>query len=349
MTQNVHTNRDLPIFTFKLIINKLNMKKIYTTLCIAIMASSSLFAQKQVGDVDRFPIADFSFAERTPTDTLLPGDFFSGTFVLFGAQNGGYVVGNNGYGDEAKGQQFIINDGTLVEGALFFFGAKEDGGNGSNVMAQVFAMDGTGETSAGAGQTGPGTMLSSVNIALSDIDTTGAFTAATFASPVYVSGDFVVAFDVTALAAGDTVGLVSSDDGEGNGAELTWERWSGGGGWYTMVAAWPLDFDFGILAVVDNSTSGIEDDNFFNGIKADVVPNPAVDVANLVFDLETGANVAIRVIDLSGKIVFSSEEGELNVGRHTVNIPVAELAAGTYYYSINANSKSLTKKMVVTK
>lgn len=324
------------------------MKKIYTTLCVAVLASTSLFAQKTVESVDRFSIADFSFAERTPTDTLLPGDFFAGTPSIYTSASG-YVVGNNNYGDEAKAQQFILNSGTIIEGALLYFGAKEDNA-GSSVKVAVYAMDGTaGTTSAGAGQTSPDTELGSASVAIGDIDTTGAFTAVTFSTPIYVDGDFALGIDVTTLAAGDTVGLVSSADGEGNAAELTWERWSGGGAWYTMVAAWPLDFDFGILAVVDNSTSGIEDDNYFNGIKADVVPNPAVDVANLVFELENSSNVTIRVIDLSGKIVFNSNEGELAQGRHNVNIPVSALAAGTYYYSINASHKSLTKKMVVTK
>ena len=261
------------------------MKKIYTTLCVAILASSSLFAQKQVASVDRFDIAEFNFAERTPTDTLLPGDFFSGTASLYTSASG-YVVGNNQYNDEVKAQVFILNDATVLEGALFYFGAKSDGGNGSTVAAVAYSMDGTtGTTSVGAGQECPGTMLGSADIAVSDIDTSGNFNAATFSSPIYVAGDFALGFDVTSLAAGDTVGLISSEDGDGGGAELTWERWEGGA-WYTMLAAWPLDFDFGILAVVDNSSNGIESDSYFNGIKADVIPNPAVEMANIVFDLE---------------------------------------------------------------
>jgi hypothetical protein len=325
------------------------MKKIYTTLCVAILASSSLFAQKQVAGVDRFDIADFNFAERTPTDTLLPGDFFSGTPSLYTSAQG-YVVGNNQYGDEVKAQVFILSDATILEEALFFFGAKDDGGNGSNVAAVAFNMDGTtGTTSAGTGQQSPGTLLGSANMALSDIDTSGGFTVATFASPIYVSGDFALGFDVTSLTAGDTVGLITSQDGDGGGAELTWERWSNNGGWYTMIASWPLDFDFGILAVVDNSSNGIETDSYFNGIKADVIPNPAVDVANIVFDLEKVAEVDIKIIDITGKIVYTADKGELNQGRHTINVPVSDLTAGTYYYTIGANGNRLTKKMVVTK
>lgn len=323
------------------------MKKIYSTLCVAIVASSSVFAQKQVASVDRFDLPEFYNSSRTPTDTLLPGDFFSGTPALYTATEG-YVVGNNQYGDEAKAQVFILNDATMIEGALFFFGAKVDGGNGSNVGVAAYAMDGTtGTTSVGSGQACPGTMLGSASVALSDVDTTD-FTPVNFASPVYASGDFALAFDVTGLAAGDTLGLVTSTDGDGGQAELTWERWDGGA-WYTMLAAWPLDFDFAILAVVDNSTSGIEDDSFFNGIKADVMPNPAVETANVVFELENAGSVDLMIIDLTGKIVYTMDEAEMAKGRHVLNVPVSNLAAGTYYYSIGVNGNRLTKKMVVTK
>jgi hypothetical protein len=323
------------------------MKKIYTTLCVALVASSSVFAQKQVASVERFDMPEFNFAARTPTDTLLPGDFFSGSPALYTATEG-YVVGNNQYNDEVKAQVFILNEGTMLEGVLFWFGAKVDGGNGSNVGVAAYAMDGTtGTTSVGSGQPCPGTMLGSASVALSDVDTSD-FTAVNFSSPVYVPGDFALGFDVTGFSAGDTLGLVSSSDGDGGQAELTWERWEGGA-WYTMLAAWPLDFDFGILAVVDNSTSGIEDDSFFNGIKADVMPNPAVETANVVFELENAGSVDLMIIDLSGKIVYTMDKAEMAKGRHTVNVPVSELAAGTYYYSIGVNGNRLTKKMVVTK
>ncbi|MDP6909142.1 MAG: T9SS type A sorting domain-containing protein [Flavobacteriales bacterium] len=323
------------------------MRKIYFTMGVMLLSTLTVFAQRESVNLGRVDFNEFELGSRTPTDTLWPGDFDSGTPTLFGASNGGYVVGNNGYFDEAKGQVFISN-ATIVEGALFFFGAKDDGGNGSNVVAELRAFDGTtGTTSVGAGQQCPGTLLSSVNIALADVDTSGAFTAATFSAPQYVNGDFYVGFNVAGLASGDTVGLVSTDDGEGNGAELTWELWQGGTDWYTMVAAWPLDFDFGIWAVVDNSSNGIEDESYFNGIKADCYPNPSVDVANIVFDLENASKVSLEIYSLSGQKVYNVDKGQLSQGQHTLNIPVSEFGSGTYYYSLNADGNRLTKKMVV--
>lgn len=307
----------------------------------------TLFAQKESTTVARFDHIDFAMGQRTPTDTLWAGDFENGTPTLNGSANGGFVVGNNGYMDYEKGQTFISNS-TVVEGALFWFGAKTESGNDPSITVQIRDMDGTGTTDAGAGNTAPGTSLGSVDVAMSAVDTAGEFTAATFSSPVWVGGDFYLGFEVEALYAspGDTVGLVASADGEAGQSELSWEKWNDGS-WYTMYAAWPLDIDFGIWAVVDNSSSGIEDENYFQGIKADCYPNPAVDVANIVFDLENASKVSLEIYSVTGQKVFAVDKGQLVQGRHTVDVPVYNMESGTYYYSINANGNRLTKKMVI--
>lgn len=323
------------------------MKKVYTTLAVLLIGSTAIFAQKQSTNLGRVDFDQFDLGSRTPTDTLWPGDFANGTPTIYGSNNGGYVIGNNGYGDLAKGQVFISN-ATVVEGAAFWFAAKNDGGNGSNVIAEVRTLDGTaGTTSVGSGQTCPGTVVGTANIAIADVDTSGMFNFVSF-TPGYVGGDFYVGFDVSGLAAGDTVGLVSSTDGDAGMAELSWEKW-GDGSWYSVQAAWDLDFDLAIWAIVDNSSNGIESDSYFNGIKADVMPNPATTNANLVFELQNPASVDVMIVDLSGKVVFSVDKGEMAAGRHQINIPVNEMAAGTYLYSIGANGARLSKKMIVNK
>ena len=322
------------------------MKKIYTTIGVVLMASVALFAQKQAGqsiDVDR-PNIDYSSATRVVNDTVWPGDFGTGTPALIGSSNGGYVSGNNGYGDLGKGQQFVISNTMSVEGALLFFGAKQDGA-GSSLSVDLMDMTGTtGTTSAGTGdQACPGTVLASATVTMADVDTTG-FTAVSF-TQTSVSSDFYIGIEMTGLAAGDTVGLVSSSDGEG--AELSWEKWSDGT-WYTMVAAWPLGIDYAIWALVDNpDAAGIEDLGFFNGIKAIVSPNPVVENANLSIELENASEVTIDIVSATGQFVYTSDRGHMAQGRHNLTIPVSDLAAGTYFYSIASNGKRLTQRMMI--
>lgn len=336
------------------------MKKIYL-LAMAVAVSGVSFGQKVVSGVkdmrkkDVVSTADY----RTPTDTLLPGNYESASsFTLGTAQGGGYIVGNNGYEDKAKAQQFILTEPTLVEGALFWFGAKEYGsGNSSSVIAaKMYKMDGTGNIDDGTGNqtTGPvpGTELASVNIAVADVDT-GTSTTLTygqFSSPVFIDEDFALGFDVTGLAAGDTVGLVSTADGEGGGAQLSFEKWSDNS-WWSMLLAWPLDLDFAVFAVVDNSSSGVEDGNFFEGIKmSQNAPNPAFGITTIDFELEKYTEkLNLEVFDMTGRKVVNIERNELASGRHSLNFDASVLSSGTYFYSIKTDTGRITKRMVITK
>ena len=321
------------------------MKKIYTTVFAVLIATAGVFAQKQHSgtiDIDR-PEVNEMITSRVVNDTLWPGDFGTGTPTLYGSSNGGFVCGNNGYGDLGKGQEFAISNSMMLEGVMLFFGAKTDAGGSMTVEA--LDMDGTtGTTSAGTGdQPCPGTSLASETLSVADADTAG-FTVVNF-TPVSVSSNFYVGIEMSGFN-GDTVGLISStaDDTQG---EKTWEKWSDGT-WYTMGPAWGLNFDLAIWALVDNpDAASIEDQSYFNGIKAFVQPNPVNEVANIVLEFAQRSDVMIDIVSANGQRVYSDQLGDFAQGRHNIQIPVSELAPGLYYYSVAANGQRLTQKMMV--
>jgi len=328
------------------------MKKLYT-LALAIGIAGMANAQKISNTVPLNNRLDrTTTGERTPTDTLGLDAFFQGTPTLNGSQGGGYVIGNNGYEDKQKAQVYLLSQGTLVEEVLFWFGAKDNtsGDANSKVVAKVYATDGTGTTTVGAGQAGaPGTVLASVDVFIADIDTAGNFTAAALPTPLYVGGDFAVGFDVTTLTAGDTVGCVATADGDAGQTELSWEQWSDNS-WHTLFQAWPLDIDIAVWPVVDNSNSSIDDEGFFDGIKlGQSQPNPAGAEATIQYEIQNNANVTFEMYDVTGKKVLSLNEGIQNKGKHTINLTTEKLASGTYYYSLKADNNRITKKLVVIK
>lgn len=328
------------------------MKKLYT-IALALGIAGMANAQKSSFDVPLNSRLDrTTIGERTPTDTLGLNEFFMGSPTLTGSQGGGYVVGNNGYGDKQKAQVYLLTQGTLVEEILFWFGAKENssGDVNSKVLAKVLTTDGPGTNAAGAITTGaPKTALASVDLFISDIDTTGAFSIATLPSPLYVGGDFAVSFDVTTLSAGDTVGLVSTADGDAGQSELSWEQWDDNT-WHTMFQAWPLDIDFAIWPVVDNSSASIDDEGFFDGIKlGQNQPNPAGSETTIQYEIQNNANVTFEMYDVMGRKVLSINEGAQNKGKHNINLTTEKLASGTYYYSLKADSNRITKKLVIAK
>jgi hypothetical protein len=328
------------------------MKKLYT-LALALGIAGMANAQKISNTLPLNTRLDrTTTGERTPTDTLGLEEFFQGSPTLNGTVEGGYVVGNNGYGDKQKAQVYLLSQGTIVEEILFWFGAKENtsGNANSKVVAKLYNADGTGTTTVGAGQAGaPGTVLASVDVFVADIDTAGNYTVAVLPSPVTVLGDFAVGFDVTTIASGDTVGCVATADGDAGQTELAWEQWSDNS-WHTMFQAWPLDIDFAIWPVVDNSSSSIDDEGFFDGIKlGQSQPNPAGAETTIQYELQNNADVTFEMYDVTGKKVISMNEGAQNKGKHTINLTTEKLASGTYYYSLKADNNRITKKLVVAK
>ncbi len=328
------------------------MKKLYT-LALAIGIAGMANAQKISTTVPLNSRLDrATTGERTPTDTLGLDAFFQGSPTLNTSQGGGYVNGNNGYGDKQKAQVYLLTEGTLVEEVLFWFGGKENtsGNSNSKVVAKVYAADGPGTNVAGAITTGaPGTVLASIDVFVADIDTSGEFTVATLPSPLFVAGDFAVGFDVTTLAAGDTVGLVATADGDAGQSELAWEQWNTNA-WHTLFEAWPLDIDLAVWPVVDNSSASIDDEGFFDGIKlGQSQPNPAGSETTIQYELQNNANVTFEMYDVTGKKVLSMNEGAQNKGKHSINLTTEKIASGTYYYSLKADNNRITKKLVVAK
>ncbi len=78
-------------------------------------------------------------------------------------------------------------------------------------------------------------------------------------------------------------------------------------------------------------------------------PNPARDYTTIKYTLTSKANVKIEVRDLMGRVVKSISQGSKAPGEYTYDLSTSDLAAGTYFYSMNVNGSVQTKKLVVTK
>jgi len=61
-----------------------------------------------------------------------------------------------------------------------------------------------------------------------------------------------------------------------------------------------------------------------------VFPNPASENAVVDFTLNTQSDVVMVLTDVSGRMIWQSEEAMLSAGRHSMTINVEELSAGLY-------------------
>jgi len=173
-------------------------------------------------------------------DTLnypLPGEY-----VLYISDGGGYVAGNNEYGDLAKANYFSIDQPYYITGILIDFGVA----TGGNVPVEIAIWDNSGPNAS------PGIKLGSETIGLQTIindvqnETT---TYIAFDPPVNIPGSFYAGV-LLPSAQGDTVAIYTNTSGDTSPA-TAWEQWSDFS-WhaYDDPSGWALEVSHAIFPIV---------------------------------------------------------------------------------------------------
>jgi hypothetical protein len=76
-------------------------------------------------------------------------------------------------------------------------------------------------------------------------------------------------------------------------------------------------------------------------------PNPFKESTNISFELAKREFVKLRVLDLTGKLVYT-QSGNFEKGFHSININNVQIGnTGVYYYQIEAGEFTATKKMIL--
>jgi len=284
-------------------------------------------------------------AVNAQVDTLT--EFFTGTpqiYTVSAANGGGYVAGNNGYGDLSKMQLFDgthgVNGGGSITSLLLWAPIKTDAGTGGSFRAVIWANN------AGT----PGAELGSATITLASVDTTlaglnvaegavGYNVAANFASAIAIpaNGEFWAGV-VLPTTAVDTLSLVTNTaDDFSDAVTHTGEFWSdntfhtfgdpNNWGLLVAIAAFPVvNFQVGLTE---------------SEIVASVYPNPASDVLNI--NLKANAT-SVSIISMDGKVVSTQ-----NVSSNTVAVDLSNVLAGAYIYEIVAENGTVIRNTFVKK
>ncbi len=282
------------------------------------------------------------FASNAQVDTLTT--HFGGTPTIYTDGSGGYVGGNNSYGDLAKMQLFDagygVTSGGTVTSVLLLAPIKV--ANGGNFQVAIWGDN--------AGQ--PANILSPLgiaNVTLASVDTSAAAYAVANNSVVYnVAVNFPTAINIPAgnkfwagivlpTTNGDTITLATTTDGDFTDASTHTGEIQSAGTYYSFndgtTATWGLDVALGIFPVV-NLVASVEE----NVIASSVYPNPANDELNIQVGNEVIETVS--VITLDGKTVMNATSGTLNV---------SELTAGMYMYNVTTKAGKLAKGNFVKK
>lgn len=79
------------------------------------------------------------------------------------------------------------------------------------------------------------------------------------------------------------------------------------------------------------------------------VPNPFTGETVVSYSLNETSNVSLQIMDVTGKVVSTINEGNQAAGSHNVSVDGSALAVGTYFYTLTAGTYQVTKRMVVSK
>jgi len=78
-------------------------------------------------------------------------------------------------------------------------------------------------------------------------------------------------------------------------------------------------------------------------------PNPFNPATEIKFALPTASDVKLNVYNINGQLVSELVNGVVNAGMHSVNFNASNFNSGMYFYMLEANGISITKKMILTK
>src|SRR4029078_9003018 len=155
-------------------------------------------------------------------------------FRLYQNKSGGYILGSTGLPD-GKGGTIPVSEITqgfqntkpyYVNGAMIYFGAKKvSGAAKSKIVIKLYSMNKNKAISQPANPfavpdaMGPDALIASVDLLLSDADTTkGKATFVKFPIPKLMYTDFAISMNIDNLNTNkDTIGIFGNNRGDGGG------------------------------------------------------------------------------------------------------------------------------------
>ncbi len=297
---------------------------------------------------------------------ILPGSTL--TTYKVGTRDSGYVAGINYWNDKAFAERYV-NDSSRnmqVSGVIAVFHGKVNAGSTKSVTFKIWDQGGPQMVTSEIAYNGfPNNVLDSIVVPVTQIgigttsDTIKSYFFGTATGNVssFFAG-YSIDYNFAALN-GDTIGLASSLSGVRIGPAFS----------YTMTIS-----DFGDTSIVkvlnvQNATLGsdnhwydnyTQDDSIFNNLAIYPIvvmgypmstkgitrsnftfygnyPNPAVNSTNIKFSLDAVADVTVQLMDMSGRVIKTIQQTNLNIGEHIIAVNTTELPVGAYVYLIRTS------------
>lgn len=318
------------------------MRKIYALVLVALLVAGSSRAvhprQGVTAVRTNYPVAHLpstNFRGGGVICDTLQNFADTDTISLYLDPDGGYVSGQNSFGDIAMAEQYTgIGGGGSISTVIMLFGSAI-ATNATDTFT-INIWDGTSGT--------PGNILASTNYTYQNAEadvTAQNFSIFNFSGPATLSGDFFAGMAIDYNFLGDTVALTTSQDLSVTPA-TAWSQFSDGS-WlpFSDPNSWGLTVAHVVLPVVCG-TSGVKNMDYDS--KFAVYPTIASEKINVLI-APASETVSLKVTDLRGTVVISKTIS--TVSEHLQSVDVSELVGGTYFISMRAGSSISTRKFIV--
>lgn len=77
-------------------------------------------------------------------------------------------------------------------------------------------------------------------------------------------------------------------------------------------------------------------------------PNPFIGNTKIIYDIPYPASVILTVYDVMGRRIMITDYGIVNAGENSILLDAKQFSSGVYFYTLNVNGQSVTKKMIVS-
>lgn len=78
-------------------------------------------------------------------------------------------------------------------------------------------------------------------------------------------------------------------------------------------------------------------------------PNPANELVNIKFRINTPDEVVINLLNIEGKLIRTIEQKNFGIGEHIIQFDLSDISAGFYNISLKSSHLNATKKLMVRK
>lgn len=113
--------------------------------------------------------------------------------------------------------------------------------------------------------------------------------------------------------------------------------------WYTVARQVHTRMIFDPQLEIDASITEVENNGLTFG---NIVPNPTTGQTSINYKLDNASTVSVKVLDITGKVVYVSNEGTKTSGSHTVSLDAANYTSGLYYVTVTTENGQVSKKLI---